>query len=93
MTLLLDVDRDYATWWQLSVDHRGRPAASCFGDATWNPQWYIAAGGDESWWTVEAAIPLAELAPHGPRSATSGPLRSSASFPGTACSHSVSPPR
>jgi hypothetical protein len=67
VTLLLDVDRDYATWWQLSVDHRGRPAASCFGDATWNPQWFIAAGGDEYWWTVEAAIPLAELGPARPK--------------------------
>jgi hypothetical protein len=63
VTLQLDVDRDYATWWELSIDHRGRPATSCFGDETWNPTWYIAAGGDESWWTVEAAIPLAELAP------------------------------
>jgi hypothetical protein len=66
VTLQLDVDRDYATWWELSIDHRGRPATSCFGDATWNPTWFIAAGGDESWWTVEAAIPLAELAPKKP---------------------------
>ncbi len=67
VSLILDVDRDYATWWQLSVDHRGRPAASCFGDATWNPQWFIAAGGDDAWWTVEAAIPLAELGPSPPK--------------------------
>ncbi len=67
VALLLDVDRDYSTWWQLSVDHRGRPAASCFGDATWNPQWFIAAGGDDAWWTVEAAIPLAELGASAPK--------------------------
>jgi hypothetical protein len=67
VALLLDVDRDYATWWQLEVDHLGRPAASCFGDATWNPQWFIAAGGDQDWWTVEAAIPLAELGPSPPQ--------------------------
>jgi photosystem II stability/assembly factor-like uncharacterized protein len=67
LVLLLDVDRDYATWWQLAIDFAGRPAASCFGDATWNPQWFIAAGGDEAWWTVEAAIPLAELGPARPQ--------------------------
>jgi hypothetical protein len=67
VTLVLDVDRDYATWWQLAVDHRGRPAASCFGDATWNPQWFIAAAGDADWWTVEAAISLAELGPAPPK--------------------------
>jgi hypothetical protein len=66
VTLLIDIDRDYASYWQLSFDHRGRPAESCFGDATWNPQWYLAAGGDEQFWTVEAAIPLTELAPTKP---------------------------
>ena len=66
VTLMLDVDRDYATWWELSIDHRGRPASNCFGDATWNPTWYIAAGSDEAWWTVEAAIPLVELGPTRP---------------------------
>jgi hypothetical protein len=59
VTLLLDIDRDYATYWQLSFDHRGRPADSCCGDRTWNPEWYLAAAGDEQFWTVEAAIPLA----------------------------------
>jgi hypothetical protein len=67
VSILLDVDRDYATWWELSIDHHGRPAASCFGDTTWNPQWFIAAGGDQDWWTVEAAIPLAELAAAPPK--------------------------
>jgi hypothetical protein len=65
--LLLDVDRDYATWWELSFDHRGYPSTSCAGDATWNPQWFIAAAGDDDWWTVEAAIPLAELGPQRPQ--------------------------
>jgi photosystem II stability/assembly factor-like uncharacterized protein len=65
--LLLDVDRDYASYWSLSFDHRGWPADSCFGDRTWNPEWFLAAGGDAEWWTVEAAIPLAELAPKRPQ--------------------------
>ena len=61
VTLLLDIDRDYASYWQLSFDHRGRPAESCLGDRTWNPEWYLAAAGDDQFWTIEAAIPLAEL--------------------------------
>jgi hypothetical protein len=61
--ILIDVDRDYASSWSLTIDHRGWPAESCFGDATWNPQWYIAASGDDEFWTAEAAIPLAELSP------------------------------
>lgn len=67
VTIMLDVDRDYGSYWSLSVDYRGRPAEQCFGDATWNPQWYIAAGGDPDYWTVEAAIPLAELAAKKPQ--------------------------
>ena len=65
--MLLDIDRDYATYWQLSFDHRGYPAENCFGDITWNPQWFIAAGGDDQWWTAEVAIPLAELGPKKPQ--------------------------
>lgn len=61
VTIMLDVDRDYATYWSLTVDHRGWPAESCFHDKTWNPQWFIATGGDEQFWTIEAAVPLAEL--------------------------------
>jgi photosystem II stability/assembly factor-like uncharacterized protein len=69
VTLRLDVDRDFATAYDLTVDIRGWTHDACWGDATWNPAWYVAAGGDERTWTVEAAIPLAELsaAPPGAR--------------------------
>jgi len=67
VTLFIDIDRDYGSFWQLAFDDRGWPAESCFGDRHWNPQWYLAAGGDEQFWTVEAAIPLAELTPKRPQ--------------------------
>ncbi|HEY2412370.1 MAG TPA: YCF48-related protein [Pirellulaceae bacterium] len=67
VTVLLDIDRDYATYWSLTIDHRGWPAESCFGDSTWNPQWFIATAGDDQYWTAEAAIPLAELCPKKPQ--------------------------
>lgn len=64
--LLVDVDRDYATAFELTVDCRGWTADACWGDAAWNPEWFVAAGpgnGDPQLgeWTFEAAIALAEL--------------------------------
>src|SRR5205823_2620500 len=61
VSLKLDVDRDYTTAFELTVDSRGWTRDACNGDTTWNPTWYVAAANDESSWTVEAAIPLAEL--------------------------------
>ncbi len=58
---LIDVDRDYATFYRLTVDHRGWAADSCAGVSGWNPDWYIAAAGDGTHWTIEAAIPWKEL--------------------------------
>jgi hypothetical protein len=61
VTLRLDVDRDFATWFELVADCRGWTAESCWGDAAWNPQWFVAANCSGDWWTVEAAIPFASL--------------------------------
>jgi photosystem II stability/assembly factor-like uncharacterized protein len=61
VSLKLDVDRDYTTAFELTVDSRGWTYDSCNGDVTWNPTWYVAAANDDSSWTVEAAIPLSEL--------------------------------
>jgi hypothetical protein len=66
--LLLDVDRDRATYYRLAVDHRGWTSESCFGNSSWNPSWYVAAHADEGTWTAEAALPLAELVAEPPRS-------------------------
>lgn len=68
--LLIDLDRDYASYYQLSVDHRGWTYEACFGDPTWNPTWYVASQSDEQQWSVEAAIPLQELAGQTPRPRT-----------------------
>ncbi len=64
--LYLDTDRDYATYYRLAVDCRGWTAESCWDDATWDPKWFVAAGGDGEAWTVEAAIPWRELAERRP---------------------------
>ncbi len=61
VSLRIDVDRDYTTSFELSVDARGWTRDACWGDAHWNPPWYVAAASDEASWTIEAAVPLAEL--------------------------------
>ncbi|HEY3393768.1 MAG TPA: hypothetical protein VGK58_13740, partial [Lacipirellulaceae bacterium] len=66
VSLQLDVDRDFTTAFQLTVDHRGWTHDACWGDATWNPSWYVAAASDEATWTIEAAVPLAELTASAP---------------------------
>jgi hypothetical protein len=56
-----DVTRGGDTPFTFAVDHRGRLAESCWGDATWNPKWFVAFKPGEQTWTAEIAIPLAEL--------------------------------
>jgi len=63
----LDIDRDYATWYTLAVDSRGWTSESCFGDPTWDPSWFVAASGDEEYWTAEIAIPWNQLALKAPQ--------------------------
>jgi photosystem II stability/assembly factor-like uncharacterized protein len=61
LEIFLDLDRDYGTHWHFAVDQRGMTRDSCLGDASWNPGWFVARQADASSWTVEAAIPMAEL--------------------------------
>lgn len=59
--LCLDLDRDWATYYRLTVDHRGWTREACSNDTTWDPTWFVAAANGENSWTVEAAIPWVEL--------------------------------
>lgn len=61
VSLLLDLDRDYASYFRLEIDQRGCVAEDCWGDRTWNPRWFVAYRADETGWWAEAAIPLHEL--------------------------------
>jgi hypothetical protein len=65
--LCLDMDRDYSTFYQLSVDHRGWTGEQCLGSPQWNPIWYVASAVSEEDWAVETAIPWNELAAEAPR--------------------------
>jgi len=66
--VLLDTDRDYATWWRLTLDHRGWTGDACGEDRSWDPTWYVASVSSAADWTVEAAIAWEELAERPPRS-------------------------
>ena len=68
--LFLDLDRDFATYYRLTIDHRGWPGEACWGDRTWNPTWFVATGADEGAWTAEAAIGLDQLTGRYPSSGT-----------------------
>jgi photosystem II stability/assembly factor-like uncharacterized protein len=61
VSILLDLDRDYSTCFQLQVDQRGCVAEDCWGDRGWNPKWYVAAASTPTSWQIEAALPLVEL--------------------------------
>jgi photosystem II stability/assembly factor-like uncharacterized protein len=61
VSLLLDLDRDYSTYFHFQVDQRGCLAEDCWGDRTWNPRWFVAVHSDQTSWQIEAAIPLVEL--------------------------------
>ena len=60
-----DINRDYRSWWTFEIDHRGWTHESLLDDASWNPKYFVASKMDEVAWTIEAAIPLAELASNG----------------------------
>lgn len=57
----IDIDRDYTSAYQLTIDHRGWTSESCFGDDKWDPSWFVAVVKEDDTWNVEAAIPLSEL--------------------------------
>ena len=61
VSILLDLDRDYATCFHLQIDQRGCVREDCWGDVSWNPKWYVAVKSTADCWFIEAAMPLGEL--------------------------------
>jgi len=64
--LLLDVDRDHATYYSFTFDQRGWTNDACWEDTTWNPKYFVQAHADDKSWRVEVAIPWRELVPNAP---------------------------
>jgi len=61
VSIMLDLDRDYATYFHLQVDQRGCLHEDCWGDAGWDPRWFVAVNSTDDCWQIEAAVPLTEL--------------------------------
>jgi hypothetical protein len=61
VSIMLDLDRDFQTYYHLQVDQRGALAEDCWGDKTWDPRWFVAVESDDTGWTAEIAIPRGEL--------------------------------
>lgn len=67
LRLRIDVDRDYTTAFELTIDERGWTRDELAGDRHWKPTWYVAAASEPARddhpgvWRLEAAIPLGEL--------------------------------
>jgi hypothetical protein len=59
--IMLDLDRDYQTYFHLQIDERGAIAEDCWGDRSWDPTRFVASTSGPEVWTAEAAIPLKEL--------------------------------
>ena len=59
--ILIDTDRDYTTYYSLTIDFRGWVTDMCLVDRNWNPQWAIARHEDDEAWYIEAAIPFSAL--------------------------------
>jgi Carbohydrate family 9 binding domain-like len=58
---LFDMDRDYATYYRFRIDQRGGLAEDCWGDASWNPHWYVASSSTPAGYVAEIAIKLIDL--------------------------------
>jgi photosystem II stability/assembly factor-like uncharacterized protein len=56
-----DLDRDYATWFELGWSTSGQTWDACNDMIFWNPTWYRESTEYEGVWCSEIAIPLNEL--------------------------------
>jgi photosystem II stability/assembly factor-like uncharacterized protein len=65
VSLMLDLDRDYATYFHLQIDQRGCVSEEFCQDGardrSWNPRWFVACHSGRDGWQAEAALPLAEV--------------------------------
>lgn len=83
--IVLDLDRDYQTYYRLQVDQRGCVAEDCTGDATWNPKWFVATEPTDTGWTAEIAIPRTELTGGAFKPGTTWGMNVTRVVPGVGC--------
>ncbi|MCU0712161.1 MAG: hypothetical protein MUC43_08885 [Pirellula sp.] len=59
--LRIDLDRDYATWFEFGWSDSGEVIDTCNDMLNWNPEWYMATKPTAQGWNAEIAIPIEEL--------------------------------
>ena len=59
--LRIDLDRDYASWFDMRWSASGELLDAVNDMAQWNSKWHIAMNYDASSWSAEIAIPLEQL--------------------------------
>ncbi|WP_437187589.1 YCF48-related protein [Planctomicrobium sp. SH668] len=65
ISLQIDIDRDYGTYYQFEIDQRGQTREACWDNWNYNPKWYCATSRNLDSWHLECAIPLDQLLPPG----------------------------
>lgn len=83
--ILLDVDRDYQSYYRLQIDQRGCVADDCTGDASWNPKWFVAAEPTDTGWTAEIAVPREALTGGPFKTGTTWGMNVTRVVPGVGC--------
>lgn len=58
----IDIDRDYATWFELGWSFADEKLDQCNDMLYWNPDWYAKTTVSDSHWQTEIAIPIEALA-------------------------------
>jgi photosystem II stability/assembly factor-like uncharacterized protein len=61
LTIRIDTDRDYLSWFEIRLDRRGNVQERCCDMLQWRPHWYFKTVDTESGWSLEAAIPRSAL--------------------------------
>lgn len=59
--LRIDLDRDYATWFEFGWSDSGEVIDLCNDMLNWDPEWYMASKPTAYGWNAEIAIPIEEL--------------------------------
>jgi len=59
--LRIDLDRDYASWFEIGWSATGESFDSVNDMLQWNPTWHAAMANDSGSWSTEIAIPLEQL--------------------------------
>ena len=86
-TWQIDVDRDYSTAFNFTVDSRGWVSEGVTGSTAWDPTWYVAATETPRQWSAECAISWQALGVMPPTSEHPFAIKLTRTIPGQITAH------